>query len=932
MPLHAQSDELKETYDQGMALVTAGRYNKAIPYFEKILELHEQKFGSEHPNTTKSLNDLGLLYSKQGRYAEAEPLFKRSLAIREKALGAEHPDVATSLNNIALNYNAQGRYGEAEPLLKRSLAIREKALGPDHPDVALSLNNIALNYNAQARFGEAEPLLKRSLAILEKALGPEHPNVALSLNSIAKNYNNQGRYAEAEPLFKRSLAIREKALGAEHPDVATSLNNIALNYNAQGRYGEAEPLLKRSLAIREKALGPDHPNVALSINNIAVNYDAQGRYAEAEPLYKRSMEISIEALGPDHPVVATNLLNLAINYGKQGRHGEAGPLYRSSLAIYEKALGPYHPDVASVLGHLSEFYFTQSDQKSALTLIRQANSILKKRFGRASGELSIGAFRERLKNRAFYRFHVRIVSKVIGVSDKEVSALRTESFAAAQQARLTSAGSAVSRMGVRFASGNDALAKLTRAHQDTVNRWRQLEKKLVKAVGYPSDKLNEGLKQDLRKQLSFFEKRLDELDSLLSDKFPEYAALISRQPLPLTDAQSLLAPDEALVTYLVGKEESYLWVVRRDRAEFFKIDLTGKELAEAVLSLRKGLDPSGITSLKQVRPFDTTKAYELYKKLFSPAEKLLEGVRHVMVVPDGALQSLPLGVLVTEEPQGSFAGFSGYRQVPWLAKKYALTTLPSVSSLKVLRVFAKKGNAKQPFTGFGDPVLDGQSGTRGGVELASLFSRGSIVDVDQLKSLGSLTDTADELRAMAESLNAGEDTVYLGPRATESRVKEMDLSDVRILAFATHGLVAGQLKGVSEPGLVLTPPEKSNEQDDGFLTASEVAQLKLNADWVILSACNTASPDGTPGAEGLSGLTKAFFYAGSRALLVSHWNVETGSATALTTRMLREAMDKTVGRAEALKRSMMALMNTPDAPHYAHPMFWAAFTVVGEGN
>ena len=131
---------------------------------------------------------------------------------------------------------------------------------------------------------------------------------------------------------------------------------------------------------------------------------------------------------------------------------------------------------------------------------------------------------------------------------------------------------------------------------------------------------------------------------------------------------------------------------------------------------------------------------------------------------------------------------------------------------------------------------------------------------------------------------------------------------------------------------MLTPPEKGTEKDDGYLTASEVAQLKLNADWVILSACNTASSDGTPGAEGLSGLAKAFFYAGSRALLVSHWPVESQSAAALTTRMLKEAKDKTVGRAEALKRSMLALINTPGKPYLAHPMFWAPFVVVGEGG
>ena len=140
------------------------------------------------------------------------------------------------------------------------------------------------------------------------------------------------------------------------------------------------------------------------------------------------------------------------------------------------------------------------------------------------------------------------------------------------------------------------------------------------------------------------------------------------------------------------------------------------------------------------------------------------------------------------------------------------------------------------------------------------------------------------------------------------------------------------MTGLAEPALVLTPPAKGTEQDDGLLTASEVARLKLDADWVILSACNTASTDGTPGAEGLSGLVKAFFLAGTRALLVSHWPVFSDAAVKLTTRMLREASKAGVGRSEAHRRAMLALMNDGEKPYYAHPIFWAPFVVVGEGG
>ena len=163
-------------------------------------------------------------------------------------------------------------------------------------------------------------------------------------------------------------------------------------------------------------------------------------------------------------------------------------------------------------------------------------------------------------------------------------------------------------------------------------------------------------------------------------------------------------------------------------------------------------------------------------------------------------------------------------------------------------------------------------------------------------------------------------------------MKSLDLSLYRTVAFATHGLMAGDFSGIAEPALVLTPPDTGTEQDDGLLTASEVAQLTLNADWVILSACNTASADGTPGAEGLSGLARAFFYAGTRALLVSHWAVSSEAAVALTTGAMNElGQQPGIGRAEALRRSMLSVMNDPSRPYLAHPFFWAPFVVVGEG-
>jgi len=317
-----------------------------------------------------------------------------------------------------------------------------------------------------------------------------------------------------------------------------------------------------------------------------------------------------------------------------------------------------------------------------------------------------------------------------------------------------------------------------------------------------------------------------------------------------------------------------------------------------------------------------------------------------MIVPSGPLTSLPFQLLVTQEPaigQPSVEDLAAYRDAAWLIKQHALTLLPSVSSLRALRVFGAKSQAAKPFVGYGDPIFD-----RGGVarpqrtvtaaratrtRAYSSFWRGSRANLDVLaQGLAPLPETAHELKAVAKTLGAQPSEAHLGRDATEAAIKSADLSDYRIVYFATHGLVAGEVAGLGEPALAFTLPAEATDLDDGLLTASEVAQLKLNADWVVLSACNTAAGD-KPGAEALSGLARAFFYAGTRALLVSHWQIDSNAAVRLTTTTFsRLRKDPGIGRAEALCRAMLAMIEDSSNPWNAYPDYWGAFSVIGEGG
>jgi len=371
-------------------------------------------------------------------------------------------------------------------------------------------------------------------------------------------------------------------------------------------------------------------------------------------------------------------------------------------------------------------------------------------------------------------------------------------------------------------------------------------------------------------------------------------------------------------------------------------------------------------------PFDTSIAAELFEQLFGAVAESVQG-KHLLIVPSGPLTSLPFGVLLAEKPKTAPGASADFRTLAWLGIRQPITVLPSVVALGALRQLSGQSVAAKRYLGVGNPLLEGRPddpdhgayfreranealakqtcGKGSSVRTASAnsrqrghsptFFRRGHVDVERVREWTPLPETADELCEVGRRLGVPDTQILLGGNATEAAIKSLSeagqLADYQILHFATHGALPGQVDGLAEPGLVLTPPAKDARdakllaRDDGYLSASEIATLKLDADWVVLSACNTASGTGES-AEALSGLARAFFYAGARALLVSHWEVASHAAVKLTTRAFAElTSNPRVGRAEAFRISMRELIER-GSPAEAHPSVWAPFVVVGEGG
>lgn len=895
-------------------------FQEAAGYFERALAALQA--GNARPfDLASAMDELGDVYGLLGRFDDGERLLKEGLDLLDRSFGkdaAATPNYDKMLNDLGnLNLDA-GRLAEAEAAMRRSLAISRARDGDLHPNVAATMGNLATVLERQSRHTEAEQLNQQALQVYERIYGPNHPTTAIAINNLASIYSADGKDGAAAGLQERVLAIYEKTYGAESPDVGRALNNLANSYANLGRKDQALGLYRRSLAVIEHKFGAGSGPTALAMGSLGRALMDAGRMDEARQRLLSALDIDERVLGSGHPGLVSDLRAIARLDLEIGDTAQARGRLQRALSIAQDRLGPHHQDTIATLINLADTERRDGKWPAALAWLRRAAAA-------ANGQLGAQFSR-------FTELDAWLIDAVWQVSGgKPDDAAKEETFGALQRAHETSAGAALSQMAARFAAGDDTIAGLIRRQQDLKASLVTLAKRLTSELGQADGKRSDVLIASLRAQATKTQTSLAEVSTQLDRSFPAYAELSAPQPLSTAQAQGLLKPDEALLAFIALSDKTYVYAVTRETVAMRQISLGGRDISDRVAHLRRGLvDPETAQS-----PFDLDASFALYSALFGPIAGDIAGKPKLLVVPAGALTSLPLHVLVTKKSDTASA--DRYRQAAWLLDERAVTVLPSVPSLRALRALAGESHAQKPFIGFGDPVLQQTAGDkRAGrkVQPYSSYYDGAAVDLDRLRTgLPALPETAGELQAVARALGASpQDDVKLGPAATVTSVNSLPLHQYRVIDFATHGLVAGEVGGLSEPALVLTLPDKPTSEDDGLLTASRIAKLKLNADWAVLSACNTAAGD-RPGAEGLSGLARAFFYAGARALLVSHWPVDSGAAVRLTTGAFAElTANPGIGRAEALRRSMRALIADRSSPRNADPAVWAPFVLVGEGS
>lgn len=759
-------------------------------------------------------------------------------------------------------------------------------------------------------------LLREIADLTAQRFGPVSGKYAVALGMLALEYREAGMVAEEIAALRETLAVR-KAIVAGSPDPRRAppgdwtpprdwelyaANNLAFGLEKYGRYEEAAALLRRY-----------------------VTDPANDRTALFEAPFKRGLFYAGPTQYIDKGlnwVESRYAANVLANGGDTQTALFAAQQAMTSARLYRRHLGTSRYDD----------FLLASNETPLLT----TNDI---------GEESFGDF-------------ARLYADAAWTAGARDPATSEDVFLALQDITLDRTTRALGQAAAtRVALRHNARPLLERRAALTLKAQELTEK-----GARESALLSQAEEDALSAEANALDAQRDELDKELGAIAPEYFALTRPRPLSVAEVQALLKPGEVALMVMPARFGTHAILIDAAGISWHRSDLTATAVNGHVRRLL--WDVGGnieVTAEEQSKwsaegeglyPFDRTTAHLLYRELVAPFDERLKAARFLYIVSSGSLSSLPFSLLVTSPPQGKDGDPAALRATRWLGDRHALLQLPSLQSLQLLRTEEKQAKRarKDRLVGFGDPVLDGEAVSRGGnsrtrgsgsgASMASIGFNSSLggqalADPGMLRSLARLPGTARELKALESAFGSDRSRIVLADAASESAFKRADLTGLSVLALSTHGLVAGEA-GAGEPGLVFTPPLEASEKDDGYLSASEVAALDIEADWVILSACNTAAGDGTRGATGLSGLVRAFFFAGGRSVLASHWPVKDAVAEKMIPLVLSlQRQNPGWTRAEALQAAQRAIRDDTtgdeDLESWAHPSAWAPFTLIGDG-
>jgi CHAT domain-containing protein/tetratricopeptide (TPR) repeat protein len=799
------------------------------------------------------------------------------------------------LLRLAQYYNFQGNFVEAEQRYRDALGLQER-LFPNQADGLCNLTmSIGLEQSNQGRFRVADATFRKAESYLPKAVEPTLESRLVSYRAL--HLANQRRDAEALALAQKATAMRRE-LARRHGYIfgaaALAPTEAEIAAGVRPRHGGSDSLLGGYAAT---ALGDlvqsEYAEAAMLVEMNRLN-EAEGILADALQITAREPRV------PRRWIPQIKLLQAYIAE-RQGNYSRAGSLAASALATERKLFSRSRTEGRAQVA-LGRAYAGQGRTEDALAAFRAGIELIGEHGGRLRPSEVLPFF--------------RVGALQAERNPSERAAIFGEMFAVAQMVRGPVVAQTMATTAARLASGQQQVGGLIRNLEDA--RYKR-DRALAELTLVQSDP------RYLAPQMTEVEKRWKALDAKVADLERQVQAAAPRYnqlrdaPVAAADATGVLRLGEAIAQIVVGSDGSFGFFADANGIVGYPIDLTDAQAREAVSRLRYPFEATD-----KLPEYPVGDAFALYQTLFAPVQERLATVKHLVVVPSGPFLSLPFGVLVVERPPA--VANSDYSQVPFMAQRQGLTLAPSVQSFVNLRKTVQPARAAQRFVGYGDFNPSGDTeGLLTSLELPATCRD----EVDSIAHAPRLPQTAQELQFTASALGASQGSVVLGARFSEATLRSSNLSNYRIISFATHGLLPSKLQCLSEPALLVSKSPGGGAANDGLLTSSEVVDLKLDSDLVVLSACDTGGPGGQTGGEALSGLARAFFYAGARSLVVSHWEVPSAPTTKLLSDTFQRASGSNVTLAEALRESQAAMIAF--AP-WSHPKAWGGFSVVGDGG
>jgi len=964
----------------------AGRYPDADASFRDALRIREKVLGEEHPDVAATLNGLGSLAREKGDYETARTYLKRALTMRETTLGPEHPDTAWSIGSLGVLAQYMGDYAEAAKCYDKALAIRTKVLGPRHPLTTYGLYDQGSLLQALGNYDGARRAYEKALEIRREKLDPGHPLIAASLQKLGELFFYKGDYVTAWTYLDQTRTLRLKLLGREHHDTATTLHFLGCVLRATGDNKKARANLEQALAIRRKALGDDHPDVAATLHALGSLCRDTGDLAGAEETCRKALAIRGKVFGPEHPQTAWSRSALGSVLQKRGKLDEARECYEKALANRKKVLGPDHPATATSVGLLGTILQKAGDGAEARRCYEEALRIRRKALGEDHRYTSLSWM------------DLALLDAAEGHPDKArdegrkalAISWRNLQLAAAVQSERQQMGMAVMLRHCldQFLSlpheddrraDEESYAAVLAWKGAVFARQRRLRERrtVLQEAGQPDaiklyDELDATARQlgtlalgspdkhaleARRAQLAELAEHEESLERRLSALTTSFSGLRKTEQLTADQLRKALPRGTVLLDFLEythglpglgnkgqeAPEKRLLAFIVHPDHPLVRIDLGPiKPIAEATdfwratlkrrFPLRGPRDPAGT----------------LRKLVWMPLEKSLEGAQVVLVSPDGPLNQLPLAALPGKDP------------AHYLLEEVPLVCI-SVPQILPDLLAVRKGPAPAPsLLVLG--AVDYNAGTAGAPGPAPGEERGGTS-----KGWSELPGTRGEIATVKDLFDEAHPearvVALLKDKATEAAVRK-EVPHARYLHFATHGFfvpeASGHGRGGEEAGgvdggtphpgllagLVLAGANRRAEagEDDGVLTALEVAELDLRGvDLAVLSACQTGLGQAV-GGEGLVSLQRAFQVAGARSVMASLWSVDDEATRRLMERFYENLWQKKMPKLEALRAAQLWMLkegvargmvredpdpNEGEAPR-TPPFYWAAFVLGGD--